>query len=102
MIKHPVTGRAGIFVNSSFTKRIVGVRKQDSQAILAMLFDAIKVLEVQVRFTCAPDSIAIWDNFAAQHYALADHWPEHRLMRRITVGTAKPEAAIETFALATG
>lgn len=100
VVKHPVTGRAGIFVNSSFTKRIVGVSKRESQAILAMLFDAIKVPEVQVRFTWEPDSIAIWDNFAVQHYALADYWPEHRLMRRITVGTAKPEAARETLALA--
>lgn len=100
VIKHPVTGRPGIFVNSSFTKRIVGMSKRESQAILSMLFDAIKVPEVQVRFTWEPHSVAIWDNFAVQHYALADYWPEHRLMRRVTVGTARPEAAKETLALA--
>jgi len=100
VIKHPVTGRAGIFVNSSFTKRIVNLGKRESQAILNMLFDAVKVPELQVPFAWEQDSIAIWDNFAVQHYAVADYWPEHRLMQRITVGTAKPEAATGHLALA--
>lgn len=100
VIRHPVTGRPGIFVNSSFTKRIVGMSKRESRAILDMLFDAIKVPEMQVRFTWEQDSIAIWDNFAVQHYALADYWPEHRLMQRVTVGTAKPEAAEARIAMA--
>jgi taurine dioxygenase len=92
IVAHPITGRPGIFVNSSFTKRIVGISKRESEAILAMLFDLIKTPEYQVRFTWEPDSIAIWDNFATQHYAVADYWPNRRLMQRITVGTAKPAA----------
>ena len=100
VIGHPVTGRAGLFVNSAFTKRIVGMNKRESRAILNMLFDAVEVPEVQVRFTWETDSIAIWDNFAVQHYALADYWPERRLMRRVTVGTARPEAANAPLAIA--
>lgn len=93
VIAHPITGRPGIFVNSVFTKRIIGLSKRESDAILTTLFDMIKTPEFQVRFTWEPNSIAIWDNFGTQHYAAADYWPADRRMHRITVGTAKPTAA---------
>jgi taurine dioxygenase len=100
VITHPVTGRPGIFVSRAFTRRIVGVSKRESDAILEMLFDLVETPEYQVRFTWEPNSIAIWDNFATQHYAVADYWPHHRLMQRITVGTAKPTAARHPLPLA--
>ena len=100
IIAHPVTGRPGIFVNSSFTKRIVGISKRESDGLLSMLFDLIKTPEYQVRFTWEPNSIAIWDNFATQHYAVADYWPERRVMQRITVGNAKPTAVTQPLAAA--
>ncbi len=100
VIAHPVTGRPGIFVNSSFTTRIVGISKRESEAILSMLFDLIKTPEFQVRFTWEPNSIAIWDNFATQHYAVGDYWPERRVMQRITAGTAKPTAVTQPLAAA--
>ena len=94
VIAHPITGRPGIFVNSVFTKRIIGLSKRESDAILTTLFDMIKTPEFQVRFTWEPNSIAIWDNFGTQHYAAADYWPADRRMHRITVGTAKPTTAL--------
>jgi alpha-ketoglutarate-dependent taurine dioxygenase len=53
-----------------------------------------------VRFTWEPNSIAIWDNFGTQHYAVGDYWPNDRLMQRITVGTATPTAAFSPQRLA--
>ena len=32
-------------------------------------------------------AIAFWDNHATMHYALADYWPEKRLMHRVTIET---------------
>lgn len=100
VIAHPVTGRPGIFVNPVFTRRILGVSKQESDAVLAVLFDMIKTPEFQVRFQWQPHSVAIWDNFATQHYAAGDYWPAERRMQRITAGTAKPTAFTRPLAAA--
>jgi taurine dioxygenase len=100
VVAHPITGRPGIFVNSVFTKRIIGLSARESDAILNTLFDMIKTPEFQVRFTWEPNSIAIWDNFGTQHYAVGDYWPNDRLMQRITVGTATPTAAFSPQRLA--
>lgn len=100
VIAHPVTGRPGIFVNSVFTTRILGVSKLESDAILNVLFEMIKTPEFQVRFSWQPDSIAIWDNFGTQHYAAGDYWPAVRRMHRITAGMAKPTAFTRPLAAA--
>ena len=31
--------------------------------------------------------MAFWDNRATQHYAVADYWPECRLMNRVSIET---------------
>ena len=60
---HPVTGLKSIYVNPGFTRRIVGVPKAESDAILQFLFHQISENpDFQVRFRWEKDSIAIWDN----------------------------------------
>ena len=93
VIAHPITGRPTLFVNFGFTERITGLRRAESDALLAMLFEHQKLPEFQVRFKWQAGSIAIWDNFAVQHYAVADYHPMHRRMRRITVTGREPVAA---------
>ncbi|MEV8563879.1 TauD/TfdA family dioxygenase, partial [Streptomyces sp. NPDC051917] len=41
--------------------------------------------ELQVRFRWQPDSIAVWDNIAVQHYAVNDYYPQRRVMERIAI-----------------
>ena len=82
---HPVTGRKALFVNSFFTTRINGVTKAESDALLAFLFRHIEVPEFQCRFRWAQDSVAFWDNRAAQHHALWDYFPHTRSGTRVTV-----------------
>lgn len=82
---HPVTGRKALFVNSFFTTRINGVTKAESEALLAFLFRHIEVPEFQCRFRWAKDSVAFWDNRAAQHHALWDYFPHTRSGTRVTV-----------------
>lgn len=51
------------FIITGFTRRIVGVPKAESDAILQFLFHQISDNpDFQVRFRWERDSIAIWDN----------------------------------------
>ena len=59
--------------------------EEDSDSLLRLLFDRIKVPEYQVRFRWTPNAIGIWDNRSTQHYAVGDYWPEYRALERVTV-----------------
>jgi taurine dioxygenase len=92
--RHPVTGRKGLFVNSNFTTRIDGLSAGESDAILEMLFCHINSPEFQVRWRWEPASVAVWDNRAAQHCAVADY-QERRVMHRCLIAGDRPVAARE-------
>ena len=82
---HPVTGRKAIFVNSTFTKSIVGMKPAESRALLDFLYEHIATPDFSVRFRWRKDSIAMWDNRCTQHRVLADALPEYRRMERVTL-----------------
>lgn len=87
---HPVTGRKALFVNATFTQHIEGMDAEESDALLQSLYDIVKLPEVQVRFSWTKGAVAVWDNRATQHYAVADYWPQYRRMHRITINGDKP------------
>jgi len=87
---HPVTGRKSLFVNRSFTARILGVTKIESEHLLAMLLRHAEQSSFQVRFRWQANSIAMWDNRCTQHYAANDFSPHHRRMHRVTVLGDRP------------
>lgn len=82
---HPVTGRKHLYLSESFTTHILGVSGEESQRVLDFLFRHVAKPEYQCRFAWRPGSMAFWDNRAALHYAVADYWPEKRMMHRVTV-----------------
>ena len=82
---HPETGRKCLFVNRGFTTRIVGVPREESDAILEYLYKHMEHPNFQVRFAWEPKSIAFWDNRSAQHRAIWDYWPHRRKGYRVTV-----------------
>jgi len=86
---HPETGEKVLYVNSVFTRRIVGLEKAESDALLALLFNQVKRPEFQVRWSWRPNSIAFWDNRATQHYAVPDY-NEPRHMERVTIVGDRP------------
>ena len=92
VIAHPISGKPCLFVNPTHTKRLVDMRKLESERLLQFLYEYNQAPEFTVRFSWQPGSVAIWDNFATQHYALADYYPMHRKMRRITVEGRKTVA----------
>ncbi len=82
---HPVTGRKALFVNSVFTKRIVGMKSAESRALLSFLCDHLASPDFTCRFRWRKDSIAMWDNRCTQHRVVADAVPSYRRMERVTL-----------------
>ncbi|QNA84591.1 taurine dioxygenase [Sphingomonas sp. So64.6b] len=82
---HPETGEKILYVNHTFTTRILGIPEEESDALLKLLFDRIKVPEYHVRFRWSPNAIGVWDNRSTQHYAVGDYWPAERVLERVTV-----------------
>ncbi|KAI0342645.1 TauD-domain-containing protein [Trametopsis cervina] len=88
---HPATGWKSVYVNPGFTRRIVGVPKSESDAILNLLFHQISDNpDFQVRFHWEPNSIAFWDNRIVTHSATFDFYPHTRHALRATPHGEKP------------
>jgi taurine dioxygenase len=88
MVKtHPVTGRKSLYISESFTASVIGLGDDESRGLLELLNRHCARPEFQCRFHWQPNSMALWDNRATMHYAVADYWPERRLMNRVTIET---------------
>jgi taurine dioxygenase len=87
---HPVTGRKAIYVNRGFTKRLVGVPRDESEGMLRYLFEHVENSLFQCRFRWRANSIAFWDNRCVQHRAMWDYWPATRSGNRVTVKGDRP------------
>jgi taurine dioxygenase len=87
---HPVTGERALFVSPGFTRgprEIRGLRPEQSERILALLWEEATRPEYTVRFRWAPGSVAFWDNRATAHLAIADagHLGHDRVLYRVTL-----------------
>lgn len=87
---HPETGRKGIYVNAAFSVAIEGMRPDESRRLLEQLYAQARTPEYQCRFRWRQNSIAFWDNRAAQHYAAQDYYPATRHMERVTIVGDRP------------
>lgn len=83
--RHPATGRPVLYVNEAFTTRIHGLAPAESDALLALLTAMTRHPRFQLRLRWSPGALVIWDNWATQHFAAADHWPAAREVQRVTV-----------------
>jgi taurine dioxygenase len=87
---HPENGRRGLFVNGQFTQSLLGLSKNESTAILTMLYRHCEQPEVTCRFRWEPGSVAFWDNRATLHYALDDYGDQVRRAHRVTLRGDRP------------
>ncbi|MEZ5500672.1 MAG: TauD/TfdA family dioxygenase [Steroidobacteraceae bacterium] len=83
--RHPVSGCACLYVNSVYTREIVGLSRNESRHLLAMLFEHVACPDFQMRYRWQQGSLVIWDNLLTQHYAAADYYPQRRVMHRVAV-----------------
>lgn len=85
--RHPVTGEEALYVNRQFTRRILGLKREESGAyilrwskgasliliaivenILKFLYDHIdKSIDNQARVKWQPNTIVLWDNRVTAH-----------------------------------
>jgi taurine dioxygenase len=97
---HPETGEKVLFVNSyatHFTNFHTSENVRYGQdyspggsQLLNYLISRAAIPEYQVRWRWRPNSVAIWDNRATQHYAVMDYWPAVRKMERAGIKGDKP------------
>jgi taurine dioxygenase len=87
---HPVTAKKALYVNSGFTRHIIGIPGDESTAILRYLYRHAENPLFQCRFRWSENAIAFWDNRCAQHRALWDYWPHTRAGTRVTVKGERP------------
>lgn len=88
---HPDTGRRLIYVNRFFVDHVVGVDRDESDALIDRLSAEAETVEYQCRFSWEDHSVAFWDNRAVQHYAASDYWPERRVMERASIKGERPQ-----------
>jgi taurine dioxygenase len=86
---HPESGERTLLVGSYF-QRFADLNGADSQHILGIFQDHITLPENTVRWRWSQGDIAIWDNRATQHRAVADQGTQLRVMRRCTMGYSTP------------
>ena len=68
----------------------MGLKRNESAAILEMLYQHIETPELSCRFKWQANSIAFWDNRCVQHHALWDYYPNKRYGHRVTISGDKP------------
>jgi taurine dioxygenase len=84
VVRHPDSGEEILFVNELHTVGFVGLDEQESRKLLDKLFHHLTRLEFQMRMKWRPHTIAMWDEYATNHYAVLDV-NEPRYLERITV-----------------
>jgi len=87
---HPETGRKALYVNAAHTARFAGWTEEKSAPLLQCLFAHQVKPEFTCRFRWEPNSIAFWDNRAAQHNPVNDYHGFRRRMHRITLAGDRP------------
>jgi len=85
VIKHPLSGRTGLYVNPQFTTQIDGMSRAESDAILQMLYAHCQKPEYQARVRWRTGDVTMWDNRATWHKAINDYHGHRRYMHRVTV-----------------
>ena len=92
---HPETRKKILYVNPTYTKKIVGLPDDESSELLNNIFKHQERLDLSCRFKWTENAIAILDNRSTQHYAIADFYPgrglgHERVMDRISIVGDKP------------
>jgi taurine dioxygenase len=93
VIRHSETGRRALFVNPSYTVRLVGFEAAESEALLGFLFRHVTQPRFHLRHHWSPDDLVVWDERATIHLAPTDFHPHRRRLIRVAVGSEAPPPA---------
>jgi taurine dioxygenase len=81
---HPETGEPCLLLGQFFV-RLLESTVAESKRVFARYQRYITRPENTVRWHWAVGDVAVWDNRATQHYALADYGDAKRMMRRVSM-----------------
>ncbi|PPR46450.1 MAG: (R)-phenoxypropionate/alpha-ketoglutarate-dioxygenase [Alphaproteobacteria bacterium MarineAlpha5_Bin9] len=92
---NPDSGKKALYVNTMYTREIVGLDRKESDSILNELYKHQERLDLTCRFKWTKNAVAIWDNRSVIHYAIADFYPKRglghkRVMDRIAIRGEQP------------
>lgn len=93
VIRHPISGRKILYVNSGFTEGIEGWKPAESKALLDFLYDHSTQPQFTYRHRWRDGDVAFWDNRATWHCALDDCFGYRRVLHRITIEGEPLQAA---------
>ncbi|KIH86453.1 taurine dioxygenase [Sporothrix brasiliensis 5110] len=80
---HPVTGARSLYVNRLYTRRIHGLKAEESAAVLAFLYNHIEHgQDWHMRVHWTPGTVIVYDNRNTQHSALRDFAVQEGVTRR--------------------
>jgi taurine dioxygenase len=87
---HPDTGRKALFVNRLMTDHILDMPREESDELLAFLFDHQEQRRFVYEHVWSVGDLLLWDNRCSLH-ARTDFDPrERRLLRRVAIRGEKP------------
>ena len=91
--RHPISGKAALFVNPTYTTRLEGMSEEESAPILERVYAHMTRPEFQCRHRWRPGDLVIWDNRATMHFAVNDYDGHRRLLYRTTFEGEAPISA---------
>jgi taurine dioxygenase len=80
---HPETGEPALLLGG-FAHQLVGHANSESVDLIRIFQSYVTRPENIVRWNWRVGDVAIWDNRATQHYAIADYGDQRRRMQRVT------------------
>lgn len=96
---HPVLKKKSLFINSNFTTRILGLKEEESNAILEFLLNHLNTcLDAHIRANWDERTVVVWDNRRLIHTATFD-WDSAALRHcfRITTLAERPVGSEEEY-----
>ncbi|OWT56742.1 TauD/TfdA dioxygenase family protein [Candidimonas nitroreducens] len=82
---HPETGRKNLLACPAFIKHFVGMTVPESKPLIEFLVRHSTRPELTARYSWKKNTVGIWDNRAALHYAINDYAGMERHMYRLVV-----------------
>jgi len=82
---HPVTKQKALYINRLMTESVVGLEKNESDALLEQLFDHQEKTDFIYEHHWSPGDLVMWDNRCVLHARQNFDSKELRKLRRITI-----------------
>jgi taurine dioxygenase len=87
---HPSTGRRALYVNRLMTHHIEGLPHEESERLLALMFETIERPEFIYEHRWRVGDLLLWDNRCTLHARRDFNPEENRWMRRVTIQGDRP------------